>query len=568
MAHFRPLKHIFFVMLFLLAGCTTPTATLQITASPTNLPAPSFTPVPSSTPLAPVTPSAQPTFTPIPTETPTLVPHFLRSVDVMAYANAQDGQWFGSEFIEKLPDVPLNPSITYTIPGSIVANRRNGQISPTLASRYIFLQYSFNDRAPEMIMTAGDTVRALFIRSALMSFVDYKGDRVLDWDGLSRPIPLDLKGVIGFVNQSMGGYPIYLELNYSDYIPGNPGTGLESLQPADNIIRTIDYLQMLEAADLHISGVTFGDEIGDQSGFGDKKPTLNTENMADRFVRYATAIKSAFPEMKVYAFDSDISAASGEMALYDDLFKQIRQAEVDYGLVLLDGFLFRESYVYIDENGKLLNSQSILDDTESLYRPTKVYRYDSLGYSYENQDTDYLHTLLEQTDRIFERPLEIGLSEYLPAGPTQIDESDTSRYADIDFILHYADVMGIYASLGLDFVSTWLGANSVDQAKCYLAQPLQQGVNYPVYQEISSYFNGDLLEVKQDPTKQDDRIKVYASIDGDDTFIMVLNKDVSNPQVIQLVMPGELDLTLKLPAHSYTSIFMTGNIVQISGIGN
>ncbi len=128
-----------------------------------------------------------------------------------------------------------------------------------------------------MIMSAGDTVQALFIRSALMSFVDYKGNRVLDWDGLSRSIPLDLEGVIGFVNQSMGGYPIYLELNYSDYIPGNPGTGLESLQTADNIARTIDYLQMLEAADLHISGVTFGDEIGDQSGFGDKKPTLSTD---------------------------------------------------------------------------------------------------------------------------------------------------------------------------------------------------------------------------------------------------------------------------------------------------
>ncbi len=291
-------------------------------------------------------------------------------------------------------------------------------------------------------------------------------------------------------------------------------------------------------------------------------------NMAERFVRYAAAIKFAFPEMKVYTFDSDISAASGEMALYDDLFKQIRQAEVDYGLVLLDGFLFRESYVYIDENGELLDSQSILDDTESLYRPTKVYRYDSQGYSYENPDADYLHTLLEQTDGIFKRPLEIGLSEYLPAGPTQIDESDTSRYGDIDFILHYADVMGIYASLGLDFVSTWLGANSVDQAKCYLAQPLQQGVNYPVYQEISSYFKGDLMEVKQDPIMQDDRIKVYVSTDGDDTFIMLLNKDVSNPQVIQLVMPGEFDLTLKLPVHSYTSISMTGNIVQISGIGN
>ena len=283
MAHFKHLKHISCALLFLLAGCATPTATSQITASPTNPPAPSSTPVPSYTPLASVTPSTQPTFTPTPTETPTLVPRLLRSVDIMAYADAQDGQWFGSELIENLPNVPLDASITYTIPGSIVSNRRNGQISPTLASRYLFLQYSFNDQAPEMIMTAGDTVRALFIRSALMSFVDYEGDRVLDWDGLSRSIPLDLEDVIAFINQSMGGFPIYLELNYSDYIPGNPGTGLESLQPADNIARTIEYLRMLQAADLHISGVTFGDEIGDQSGFGDKKPTLSTDDMAERF---------------------------------------------------------------------------------------------------------------------------------------------------------------------------------------------------------------------------------------------------------------------------------------------
>ena len=178
-------------------------------------------------------------------------------------------------------------------------------------------------------------------------------------------------------------YPVYLEVNYSDYIAGSYGTGVESLLPADNITRTIEFLQMLKAEGLHVDGLTFGDEIGDSNNFDNKKPTMMSENIADRFIRYALAIKNAFPEIKMYAFDSDISAASGEMSLYYDLFTQIHKAEEEFGLILLDGFIYRESYVYIDENGKLLDSQKILDDTESLYRPTKVYRYDSMGYSYK-----------------------------------------------------------------------------------------------------------------------------------------------------------------------------------------
>ena len=148
------------------------------------------------------------------------------------------------------------------------------------------------------------------------------------------------------------------------------------------------------------------------------------------------------------------------------------------------------------------------------------------------------------------------MTEYLPAGPTQIDESDTSRYADIDFILHYADVMGIYATLGLDFVSTWLGAYSVDQAKCYFTRDWDQGVNFPAFQNISRYFKGTLLEVKQDPIVPGSRLKVYASKDGEFTFIMLLNKVVRSPQVVRLIIPGEIDLTLNLPARSYTSILI------------
>ena len=113
---------------------------------------------------------------------------------------------------------------------------------------------------------------------------------------------------------------------------------------------------------------------------------------------------------------------------------RIHAAEVEAGTNLLDGFAFRESYLYIDSSGHMQPSQQILDDTESLYRDAPVYRYDTDGSTGSNPDRDYLHTILAKTQEIFGRPIDVALTEYLPAGPVQISESDTSRYADIDFI--------------------------------------------------------------------------------------------------------------------------------------
>ena len=56
-----------------------------------------------------------------------------------------------------------------------------------------------------------------------------------------------------------------------------------------------------------------------------------------------------------------------------------------------------------------------------------------------------------------------------------MSESDTSRYADIDFILHYTDVLGIYAELGLDEVSTYTFANSPQQNKAYIDRLVTRG---------------------------------------------------------------------------------------------
>jgi len=505
-----------------------------------------------------------PTRTPTPAQSPpTPTPRLTRSIDLLADAPGGQGEWFSVD-LKSLPETAVEPEATIFIPESPLDNRRDGRIAPTLAARYVFLQ--FGDIRTDLLERHASTVRALFVRSALMYFVDYLGGRVFDWDGRSSRIPLDLGQVIGLCNRL--GIPVYLELNYSDYIPGPIGSGVEGLVPADNITRTIEYLKQLEAGDLHVAGVTFGDEIGDDNGFGDKKPTLSTSDLAERFVRYARGLKAALPDLSVYAFDSEIGAAEGQVSAYFDLFSRIRQAEVEDGQPLLDGFLFRESYVYLDRDGKLMSSQRILADTDSLYKASPVYRYDSMGNAYPDPDEDYLHKLIGRTEEIFGRPLEIGLTEYLPAGPTGIDESDTSPYADIDFILHYADVMGIYATLGLDYVSTWMFANSTDQAKCYLDRQGQEGVNYPVHAQIAENLQGEILPAEKSPADAAPRLRVYAARRDGQAFVMILNREVSQAHTIRIILAGELDIGIQLPPRSYTSLIVKAGEVLVSGIGD
>jgi hypothetical protein len=118
-----------------------------------------------------------------------------------------------------------------------------------------------------------------------MSFVDYPNNRVLWWDRRSSDIPMDILGMIRVCNQRQ--IPVFLEINYSDYVPGPVGTGIESLQPADNIAGTISFIRTLEAQGLHIEGVTFGDEIKDDAGFGNLKPTVFSTDLVGRFIDYA-----------------------------------------------------------------------------------------------------------------------------------------------------------------------------------------------------------------------------------------------------------------------------------------
>jgi hypothetical protein len=484
-------------------------------------------------------------------------------VDLAAWQAGRKGAWF-SEDLAALPLAEQPAAAVFTIQDMPLVNRKGGKIAPTLLGGYVFLQ--FGEVTPALLQRHVQTIGACFIRSALMSFVDYPNNRVLNWDRISSRIPMDVSGIIGACNQA--GLPVFLEINYSDVVPGPPGSGVDALQKADNITATIEYIRSLEAQGLHIAGVTFGDEIGDDAGFGNRKPTMYNSNLVDRFTAYALAIKSAFPTMKVYAFDSYIAATRGQVSDYWDLLQEIRQAEVRENAILLDGFIFRESYTYMNDQGQVLDSQLILDDTESLYRDASVQRYDVDGIKHKDPDRDYLHQVLRQTRQIFERDLDIGISEYLPAGPVQINESDTSPYADMDFILHYSDVVGIYAELGLDTVSTWMFANTNDQAKCYIDKNGRQGPNYPVHAQLAQYFRGEVLQVERPMDYNKLKVKVYAARNENGYFIMILNKDVKNEAVVRLSLAGQLDLTLRLPQRSYTSLVIGEEGITVSGIGN
>jgi hypothetical protein len=483
------------------------------------------------------------------------------SIDIVAYQADHGHGWFNMP-LGDLPATARAPGLTLDVTSSRVVNRRGGRISSSLVSSYVFVQ--FGDVKPEDFAAHAATARALFIRSALLSFVDYEGGRVLDWDGRSSEIPMDVRGMIAAANAK--NIPVFLELNYSDYVPGPIGAGVDALVKVDNVARTVAYFRGLAAAGLRVDGVTIGDEWDDPSGFGAAKPP-SIPDVVRRFIALSKAVKAAFPALKVYAFDSAVGAATGSVDKYWSPFRTIHAAEVKAGVHLLDGFMFRESYAYIDHAGGLLASQRILDDTESLYRNTPVYRYDSRGYPHADADRDELHLIVAKTREILGRTIDIGLTEYLPAGPAQIDESDTSRYADVDFVLHYADVVGIYADLGLALVSTWMFANSTQQAEAYVTTSGERGLGYPVHEQLATSFAGDLLQVRRSVTYDKAKVKAYAARSGERLFVMLLNKDVARERTVRVRAAGRLDLTIRLPKRSYVSLVADATGVTVSGLG-
>jgi hypothetical protein len=494
----------------------------------------------------------------------------MRSIDLVAYQSNRGGTWFSTS-LSSLSETSLTPSISFNVQNSVTANRKNGRISATLVGGYTFNQWDFGNPSQwnisvERMTPWLPTIQALSLKTANY-FSDYPNNRALDWWRHSYNIPTDIRGMVRLCNQR--GIPIFLELNYSNYVPGPVGTGVESLQSADNIANTLVYLRSLRDEGLQLTGFVFGGEIEDESGFGSLKPTVYNSDLIGIYIAYARAIKTEFPNVKMYAFSSYIAATRARVSQYLDFLNRIRQAELTYGQVLIDGFTFNESYVYMDANGNVRDSQLVVDDTESLYRSTPVYRYDVLGNTNPTQDSAYLVTLVEQTQAILGRTLDIGIFEYLPAIPAQMGEVDTSRYADMDFIIHYSDVAGIYAQLGLDYVFRIMFGADLNFHKAYFDRYGNLGMNYPVHMQIKQYFQGDLLNVSRTIPYDDSKVKVYAARqDTNRYFIMILNKDVSRDITMRIDLPSRVELTIRLPRRSYTSLIVDGTNVTVSGIGN
>ena len=522
-----------------------------------------------SNPIGQSATTAVPNTTSTPTEietTPTTILWPVTgSIDIVQFQLANNGEWFTGNLFELL-NQGQGSEAQFIITDEPERNRKDGQVSSILKAGYLFVEW---DISRDAFDEYDHTIDALFIRSSLMSFVDYSNNRVIrPWPDVrpSIDIPLDIQGIIRLCNQQ--DIPVFIEVNYSDYIPGPIGTSIESLERTDTLEELVNYLHEAEDEGLKISGITFGDELEDPSGYGELKPTIHNSDFIGRFIRYAGVLKTEFPELKIYAFDSSINAAQGKVSKYWDYFKQVRQAELQNGIELIDGFVFRESYVYMDMNGEVLDSQFIVDDVDSLYRDAPVFRYDVTGEKFQDPDRDYLHTLLEKTDEIFDRPIDIGITEYLPAGPISISETDTSKYGDMEFIIHYSDLMGVYAELGLDVVSTIMFGDTVDMHKAYFDRDGNRSANYKVHEQFAEYFAGEIIQVVRNHDDEATKVKVYATRSDGRYLIVILNKDVSNEHTVNITLPGVLDIDLRLPRLSYTSLLIDGDKITISGIGN
>lgn len=483
---------------------------------------------------------------------------------MVALQSNRHGAWFSVD-LATLPEIPLEAHAAFNIKNSVIPNRRDGKVSPTLLAGYFYIQW---DISSPFLKKYAHTIRALFLRPAGLSFVDYPNNRILQWNRKSAIISSDVPGIIKLGSEM--NVPVFLGINYSDYVPGPLGTDVESLVRADNIANTIAYLKTLKEKGLHLAGIVFGENIEDESGFGKYKPTEQNSDIIGRFIDYARAIKSSFPELKIYAFDSHFAVVRGAGAVskYWGFLQRIREAEVEEGKILLDGFTFTENYVYMDEKGVVLPSQLILDDTESLYRDAPVYRYDVWGDRRPNPLRAYLPLIIAKTNEIFGRYLDIGLTDYLLAGPFQISEADTSAYSDADFVLHFSDHVGIFAELGLDTIGTMIFGNSVQHAKSHVDRKGNVGTNYPVHEQLAQHFSGEILNVDRSVDYDRLKVKVYATRRGTKYFVMILNKDGDHENTIRLTLPEGLDLTVRLPRRSYTSLIIAASNVTISGMGN
>ena len=54
---------------------------------------------------------------------------------------------------------------------------------------------------------------------------------------------------------------------------------------------------------------------------------------------------------------------------------------------------------------------------------------------------------------------------------------------------------------------------------------------------------------------------------GGRVFVMILNREAGQTQNVRLILDGEVDVVLRLPPRSCTSLIVKGDEVRVSGIG-
>jgi hypothetical protein len=109
------------------------------------------------------------------------------------------------------------------------------------------------------------------------------------------------------------------------------------------------------------------------------------------------------------------------------------------------------------------------------------------------------------------------------------------------------------------------------------------GVNYPVHEQLASYFGGELLETRRTRDYDAQKVKLYATRVGGRYFLVVLNKEVRREASLRITLPGYraksptegagaatqgTDITIRVPRRSYTSLIIEDGRIVISGIGN
>ena len=85
--------------------------------------------------------------------------------------------------------------------------------------------------------------------------------------------------------------------------------------------------------------------------------------------------------------------------------------------------------------------------------------------------------------------------------------------------------------------------------------------------QVARYLDGQILTVDGSVGYDSLKVKVYAFESAGGYFVMILNKDAGAEHSARLKLTGQLDLTLRLPARSYTSLIVDDQGVTVSGIG-